>query len=344
MPLGDQSSFPTSAIRSVKGPIMSTQEGKSNTTSAASSDASKSVEDLTSVVNNTSALNSPAKERLFTSVSGSNESTSQAKLLCKSSSRRDAVRDSSAEKFRGNKKSAGNKDSSSQGAASAIPLTENDVDGNRRLACSTDFDPLGSSMLPSDTTLDDFLKDMNRDGTGSDANEMPSLDLSEIISSFGDMPAQSGGNTPVGASLGDTTTTSAVGRSADSQVPSFLQGKPHLQDDDLSYSTTRRQSPRRTTAPTKSASGSSSRDVSDTDGEGETSEGSSHDYSLRKTSSPFSSGLFTVLIVTRYRVIKSECSQLESCRTTSTRTAKVLVHLVIRLSSLSGYRHARYDT
>lgn len=267
---GGQSSSPTSAIRSVKGPIMSTQEGKSNTTStdgnrdssvlsSASTDAGKSVEDLTSVVNNTSALNSPVKERLSTSVSGSNQSTSQAKLLCKSRS-----------------------------AASATPLTETNVDENRPLACSSDFDLSESSVLPRDTVPDEILKDMSGDGTGSDANVMPSLDLSGIISSFGEMPAQTGSNTAVSASHRDTA--SAVGRSADSQIPSIIRGKPYLQDDDLSYTTTRRQSRRRTPAPPKPASRSSSRDPSDTDGEGETSGSSSHDYSLRKTSSPFSSG------------------------------------------------------
>ena len=326
--LGGQSSSPTSAIRSVKGPIMSTQEGKSNTTStdgnrdssvlsSASTDAGKSVEDLTSVVNNTSALNSPVKERLSTSVSGSNQSTSQAKLLCKSRS-----------------------------AASATPLTETNVDENRPLACSSDFDLSESSVLPSDTVPDEILKDMSGDGTGSDANVMPSLDLSGIISSFGEMPAQTGSNTAVSASHRDTA--SAVGRSADSQIPSIIRGKPYLQDDDLSYTTTRRQSRRRTPAPPKPASRSSSRDPSDTDGEGETSGSSSHDYSLRKTSSPFSSGMFVfyayTVVVRRYRGPESGSSELESSRTTSTRAVKVLLHLVTKLSSSSGYRHAHYAT
>lgn len=68
-----------------------------------------------------------------------------------------------------------------------IFLIENDVDGNCWFVCSIDFDLLGLSMFFSDIILDDFLKDMNWDGIGSDVNEMLFFDLLEIISSFGDM-------------------------------------------------------------------------------------------------------------------------------------------------------------
>lgn len=307
---------------------MSTQEGKTNTTStddnivtpAASSDACKSVKNLTLVVNNTSALNSPVKDSLPAgeksgssepidvdeydpeNVTGSNESSSQAKQLSQSSPVSDAVQESSTVKESdSHKQSTSNQDSepaASKAAVSATASSQTDIDDNRSTTSSTGLDLLGSSLLPSDATLDDLLKGMTGDGTDIEASDMPPLDLSEIISSFEDVPAESESNTPVSAALSDTVSDrGATGGSAqgtsNSQMLSSIQGKPHLEDD--SYATTRRQSPRRTPAPPKSASGSSSKDASDTEGETEASGVSSHEYSLRKTSSPGPSGMLVVL-------------------------------------------------
>lgn len=109
------------------------------------------------------------------------------------------------------------------------------------------LDILGSSLLPSDLTLDNLLKDITTDGSGSEANEIPPLDISEIISSFEDIPIES--------EMSITTSSSHDADSAASQgafdSDNEIRSQGSALDDDHS-SNARRQSPRRAPAPSKS--------------------------------------------------------------------------------------------
>ena len=129
-----------------------------------------------------------------------------------------------------------------------------------------------------------LLKDIEEDGSGGKANEIPPLDVSEIIRSFEDLPVESDSGTAGDSSLFDTGgDTSTMGDSSeggnDIQMASSIQDRSSLQDEH-SYANSRRQSPRRTPASSKPASGRSTPDVSDSE------------YGLRKTSSPSKSGIF----------------------------------------------------
>ena len=309
-----QSGEPTSAVQSVKGPIMSTQEGKANTStstkgtgdrgkpvteSGSSASVDSTAKSLASVVNNTSALNVSAQDSSASSkqpgsgadsqgAAGSEGSNSQSDEVPSSDTAGDSLKESSTDK-----ESASNKETTADGdsapaasaASTSAAASGGDADGIQSTSSSTELDLLGSSVLPSDLTLDSLLKDIEEDGSGDKADEMPPLDVSEIIRSFEDLPVESDSNTAGDSSLFDTGgDTSTVGDSSeggnDIQMASSIQDKSSLQDEH-SYAHSRRQSPRRTPASSKPASGRSTPDVSDTE------------YSLRKTSSPSKSGIFT---------------------------------------------------
>lgn len=315
-----QSSEPTSAVQSVKGPIMSTQEGKANTAStkgksdrgkpATESGSSASVDitakSIASVVNNTSAVNvsskdSPASSKQSGSgtgltdgdnadsqgAAGSKGSNSQSDEVPSSDTAGDSLEESSTGKESTSNKETiedgGSTPAASEASTSAV-ASGGDVDGNQSTSSNTELDMLGSSVLPSDITLDSLLKDIEEDGSGGKANEIPPLDVSEIIRSFEDLPVESDSGTAGDSSLFDTGgETSTVGDSSeggnDIQMASSIQDRSSLQDEH-SYANSRRQSPRRTPASSKPASGRSTPDVSDSE------------YGLRKTSSPSKSGIF----------------------------------------------------
>lgn len=305
---------------------MSTQEGKANTTSTkGKSDRSKpatgsgsiasvdsSAKSLASVVNNTTALNLSAKDSSATraqsgcgtgltdadkadsqGAAGSKESDSVSDSLKESASSKETIAD----------------DNSAPAASEALTsaaASGADVVGNRSTSSNTELDLLGSSVLPSDFTLNSLLKDIEGDGSGGKANEMPPLDVSEIIRSFEDMPAESDSSTAGNSSLFDTGgDTSTVGDSSEGsneiQMASSIQGRSSLQAEH-NYAHSRRQSPRRTPASSKPASGTSSPDVPDTASDAEAGNAAGHEYGLRKTSSPSASGTF---VNNLYQVMKS---------------------------------------
>ncbi|XP_078378002.1 uncharacterized protein LOC144661172 isoform X2 [Oculina patagonica] len=260
---GGQSAEPTSAVQSVKGPIMSTQEGKTSSTStdgnsdssitpATASDSRESVDSsaksLASVVNNTSALNSSAKDSSSSAGTGHDAGASES--------------DSQASGFSTDKEAASNKENTTDGPAtseaptSATTSGATDGDGDQSTGNNTGLDLLGSSMLPSDFTLDSLLKDIEGDGSGGEGNDMPPLDVSEIIRSFEDLPVESSSNTPANSTLleseGDTGTLGDSSESANEiQMASSIQDRSSLQDEH-DYAIARRQSPRRTPAASKS--------------------------------------------------------------------------------------------
>lgn len=315
-----QSSEPTSAVQSVKGPIMSTQEGKANTAStkgksdrgkpATESGSSASVDStaksIASVVNNTSAVNVSSKDSPTSSkqsgsgtgltdgdnadsqgAAGSKGSNWQSDEVPSSDTAGDSLKESSTGKESTSNKETiedgGSTPAASEASTSAV-ASGGDVDGNQSTSSNTELDMLGSSVLPSDITLDSLLKDIEEDGSGGKANEIPPLDVSEIIRSFEDLPVESDSGTAGDSSLFDTGgDTSTVGDSSeggnDIQMASSIQDRSSLQDEH-SYANSRRQSPRRTPASSKPASGRSTPDVSDSE------------YGLRKTSSPSKSGIF----------------------------------------------------
>lgn len=257
---------------------MSTQEGKTTTTStdgnsdssitpATGSDSSESVDDsaksLALVVNNTSALSGKdssgagiqpgsgtgpagADKANLQSAAGSSESDTASDSLNELSTDKEST---------SNKESNENQNSgsaSSEAPPSAAVSGATDVDENQSSASNTGLDLLGSSVLPSDLTLDSLLQDIEGDGSGAEGNEMPPLDVSEIIKSFEDIPVESGGSTPANSSLFDSEgDAGTVGDSLESaneiQMASSIQDKSSLQDEH-DYAISRRQSPRRTPA------------------------------------------------------------------------------------------------
>lgn len=305
---------------------MSTQEGKASTTSAkGKSDNSKpatrsgssvsvdsSAKSLASVVNNTSVLNSSkdsspatstqsgsgtgltdADKADLQSAAGSKESVLQLDQVPGSDTVSDSLKESASSK----ETIAGeNSASAASEASTSTAVSAADADGNQSTSSNTELDLLGSSVLPSDFTLNSLLKDIEGDGSDGKANEMPPLDVSEIIRSFEDIPVESDSSTAGGSSVFDTgADTGTVGdsseRSNEIQMASSIQARSSLQDEH-NYAHSRRQSPRRTPASSKPASGRSSPDVSDTAGEAEAGNAAGHEYGLRKTSSPNTSGIF----------------------------------------------------
>ena len=311
---------------------MSTQEGKANTASsqgksdrsnpATVSGSSASVDSgaksLASVVNNTSALNLSAKGSSASSTqsgsgtgltdsdkarsqgaAGSKESDLQSGVVPSSDTVSGSPKESSTDKESASNKETIEVDDSAPAASgastSAGAASGGDVVGNQSASSNTDLDLLGSSQLPSDFTLDSLLKDIEEDGSGDKANEMPPLDVSEIIRSFEDLPVESDSSTAGDSSLFDTGgDTGTVGDSSegsyDTQMASSIQGRSSLQDEH-SYAHSRRQSPRRTPASSKPASGGSTPDVPDTASESEAGTAAGHEYGLRKTSSQSKSGI-----------------------------------------------------
>ena len=276
--------------------------GKPATGSGSNTSVDSSAKSVASVVNNTSALNLSAKGNAASSkqsgagtgMTDGDNADSQGAAGSKESDEvpssgtaRDSLKESSTDK-----ESASNKETTEDGdSAPAASETSTsaaasgaDVDSKQSTSSNTELDLLGSSMLPSDFTLDSLLKDIDEDGSGGKANEMPPLDVSEIIRSFEDLPVESDSNTAGNSSLLDTGGhTSTVGDSSegsnDIQMASGIRDRSSLQDEH-SYAHTRRQSPRRTPASSKPASGRSTPDVSDSE------------YGLRKTSSSSKSGIF----------------------------------------------------
>jgi len=295
---------------------MSTQEGQVDTASTkgkrdsgkpatgpgSSASVDSSAKSLASVVNNTSVLNlstegnaaSSKQSGSGTGLTDGDNADSQGAAGSKESdevpssgTKPDSLKESSTDK-----ESASNKETVEDGdtvpaaaeASTSAPASGGDLDGNKSTPSNTGLDLLGSSMLPSDFTLDSLLKNIDEDGSDAKANEMPPLDVSEIIRSFEDLPVESDSRTAGSSSLFDTgghTSTMADSSegSHDIQMASSIRDRSSLQDEH-SYAHTRRQSPRRTPASSKPASGSSTPDVSDSE------------YGLRKTSSPSKSVSF----------------------------------------------------
>lgn len=114
------------------------------------------------------------------------------------------------------------------------------------------------SLLPSDFTLDNVLKDITGDGSASGADETLPLNVSEIISSFEDLPVDSDSHTATGMSRDAVTAPSdGVACDSDSDARKSREGSAIEESHSTSF---RRQSPRK--APTKSTPMSSLTDVS----------------------------------------------------------------------------------
>ena len=220
---------------------------------------------LVSVVNNTSALNSSTKDGMAESAKSvsSTEPIDVDQLdsaVSKESDLKDSEETLPSESSEVNVTStpASNKpiDPSEKSQRSASSAESGVVDSQD----NGGLDVLGSSLLPSDITLDNLLKDITGDGSEIEANDMPPLDVSEIISSFGDMPLESDISTTDSVSH-DTVTLASQGTSvdSDSETRSCSQGSA-IEDD--GSPNTRRQSPRRAPAPSKSTPVSSLADVS----------------------------------------------------------------------------------
>jgi len=225
--------------------------------------------------------------------SGSKESDSRSDQEPSSDPVRDSSKESSTDKESASTKETIEGDDSAPAASEAstsAAASGRDVDNNQSSSSNTELDLLESSVLPSDFTLDSLLKDIDEVGSGGKASEMPPLDVSEIIRSFEDLPVESdsitAGDSSVVNTGGDTgTVKDAPEGSNDIQMATSIRNRLSLQNEH-SYAHVRRQSPRRTPASSKPASGRSSPEVPDTADEAETGTAASHDYGLRKTSSP----------------------------------------------------------
>ena len=251
---------------------MSTQEGKTTTTStdgnsdssitpATGSDSSESVDDsaksLALVVNNTSALSGKDSSGSGTGPTGGDKANVQSAAgSSESDTASDSLNESSTDKESTSNKEGNANQNSGSASSEALPSAAvpgaTDIDENQSSASNSGLDLLGSSVLPSDLTLDSLLQDIEGDGSGAEGNEMPPLDVSEIIKSFEDIPVESGGSTPANSSLFDSEgDTGTVGDSLESaneiQMASSIQDKSSLQDEH-DYAISRRQSPRRTPA------------------------------------------------------------------------------------------------
>ena len=109
-------------------------------------------------------------------------------------------------------------------------------------------------------TLDNLLKDITGDDSEIEANEMPPIDVSEIISSFGDIPVESD-ISPTATTSDGTVTVASQGTTVDPDNETRSGNQGSAIDDDGSANP-RRQSPRRAPAPSKSTPVSSLADVS----------------------------------------------------------------------------------
>ena len=224
-----------------------------------------SITSLVSVVNNTSALNSSTKDgvaestksvsstepidvdQMHSSVSkGSSSEASEETLPSENSEANATPTSASNEPTDPSEKSQGSTASTESGAV------DSQGDGG--------LDVLGSTLLPSDFTLDNLLKDITGDDSEIEANEMPPLDVSEIISSFGDIPVESDISATATTSDG-TVTVASQGTTVDSDTETRSGNQGSAIDDDGSTNP-RRQSPRRAPAPSKSTPVSSLADVS----------------------------------------------------------------------------------
>lgn len=271
-----------SAALAVQGPVMSPTESNTDTSTSTatvsnsssvsmvtSKDVVESVDaritSLVSVVNNTSALNSSTKDgvaeytksvsstepidvdKLHSSVSkGSYSKATEETLQSENSEANVTPTSASNEPIDTSEKSQRSTASTESGAV------DSQGDGG--------LDVLGSSLLPSDFTLDNLLKDITGDGSEIEANEMPPLDVSEIISSFGDIPVESDISTTASTSHG-TVTVASQGTTVDSDSETRSGNQGSAIDDDSSPNP-RRQSPRRAPALSKSTPVSSLADVS----------------------------------------------------------------------------------
>ena len=278
--VGDQQK-PDSAVQSITSPIMSTQESDSNTGTTATEPSKEvatdvphqdgespntSVKSLVSVVNNTSALGSSAKDFSGEDTTGDPSSVPDEVNQSQGKSSEDAEPElkESTERTESAALSSGDTNTPTD------PCAKTQASGTTVSADSMDseetggLDFLGSSLLPSDMTLDHLLKDMTGNGSGGEASAMSPLDISEVISSFGELPDESS------ATITDdavTTTVQGAACDSDTETRSSSQGSTVGDDNNLS---TRRQSPRRGPSATKLTPVSS----------------------LAETSSPNTSGMF----------------------------------------------------
>ena len=269
-----------SAALAVQGAVMSPTESNADTsTSAATVSSSSSVsmvtsEDvesvdtsitsLVSVVNNTSALNSSTKD----GVAESTKSVSSTEPIdvdqmhssvSKGSYSKATEETLQSENFEANatSTSASNEPIDTSEKSQSTTSTKSGAVDSRG---DGEVDVLGSSLLPSDFTLDNLLKDITGDDSEIEANEMPPLDVSEIISSFGDIPVESDISTTASTSQG-TVTVASQGTTVDSDSE-MRSGNQGSAIDDDGNPNPRRQSPRRAPAPSKSTPVSSLADIS----------------------------------------------------------------------------------
>ena len=221
-----------------------------------------SVTSLVSVDNNTSAVNnSPTEDG---KAEGAKTDSSSGPIdVDQPESSVSKESDSNASKTASETGECASAESSEQSSTSVVDSNEA-VDSNEKSQVSTTsinagsadsqdnggLDILGSSVLPSDVTLDNLLKDITGDGPGSEVDEMPPLDVSEIISSFEDIPV---------STESSATTSQGAACDSDSEMRSSSQGSA-FEDDRNPHS--RRQSPRRAALSSKATPVSSLADVS----------------------------------------------------------------------------------
>ena len=290
--VGDQQR-PDSAVQSITSPIMSTQESDSNTGTTATEPSKEvttdvshpdgkspdtSVKSLVSVVNNTSALGSSAKDSSGEDTTGHPSSVP------------DVVNESEGKSSEDAEPELKESTESTESAASSSGDTNTPTDpcgktqaGGKSVSADSmgsedtgGLDFLGSSLLPSDMALDHLLKDMTGNGSGGEASAMSPLDISEVISSFGELPDESSATVTDDAV---TTTVQGAACDSDTETRSSSQGSTVGDDNNLA---TRRQSPRRGPSATKLTPVSS----------------------LAETSSPNTSGTFKLEPVARFRGLK----------------------------------------
>ena len=206
-----------------------------------------SVKSLVSVVNNTSALSSSSKDSSGEDTTGHPSSVpdevnqSEGKI----SEHAEPELKESTESSESAASSSGDtntptdpcgKTQASSTSASADSMDREETGG---------LEFLGSSLLPSDMTLDNLLKDLTGNSSGGETSAIPPLNISEVISSFGEVPDESS------ATVTDDAVTSTVQGAAcdsDTETRSSSQGSSVGDDNNLA---TRRQSPRRGLSATK---------------------------------------------------------------------------------------------
>ena len=206
-----------------------------------------SVKSLVSVVNNTSALGSSAKDSSGEDTTGHPSSVPDEVNQSQGKSSEDAEPElkESTERTESAALSSGDTntptDPCGKTQASGTTVSADSMDSEK----TGGLDFLRSSLLPSDMTLDHLLKDMTGNGSGGEASAMSPLDISEVISSFGELPDESSATV-----TDDTVTTTVQGAACDSdtETRSSSQGSTVGDDNNLA---TRRQSPRRGPSATK---------------------------------------------------------------------------------------------